>query len=364
MYRSEGIVPLSSKEEILNNWQKFRWGDKLTSVFGNTVTLVDHQIETLKDSRKKTSIWKLVVTDGIESIPVVLKIFKLPLKENQMVEINMYQRAYTLLQEFMPQMYWIENVNKEEIWLFTQYVKPLRGQIKLVPKHLEQIIPTVANFHALTFENRFLQHAHVFDSWLPRYDSKLITLERSKHIEKTKEYLDKAMKEPGLREMVEPSYNVIHKILQKGPIFFPEIMEAGQSLIHGDLHIHNVCCTNVNEQQAWPIQLIDWESVKYAPVWYDLVVLVELLIDFRKDWHKKAEDIRSHCVHLYSKEMQSKGIVFHEDPLNLLKMTYLQRVLEKRLLNHLRRVLNGEKSALLGRYLEKIVLWGKELGLL
>ena len=93
-----------------------------------------------------------------------------------------------------------------------------------------------------------------------------------------------------------------------------------------------------------PIQLIDWESVKYAPVWYDLVVLVELLIDFRKDWHKKADDIRSHCLHLYSKEMKKHGITFSEDPLNLLKMTYLQRTLEKRLLNHLRRVLNGEKE--------------------
>ena len=160
-----------------------------------------------------------------------------------------------------------------------------------------------------------------------------------------------------------PSYKIIQQILQKGPIFFPEIMQNGQSLIHGDLHIHNISCHNATKIKHWEIRLVDWESAKYAPVWFDLVVLVEILIDFRKDWHSDADEIRAHCVHLYSEEMKKHGITFQTDPLQLLKMTYLQRTLEKRLLNHLRRVLRGEKSVLLKRYLEKIVVWGKELGL-
>ena len=147
------------------------------------------------------------------------------------------------------------------------------------------------------------------------YDSKSMALERSKHIEKTKEYLDLAMKDPSLRGLVEPSYPVIQQILQKGPIFFPEIMESGQSLIHGDLHVHNISCQNARENQDWKIQFVDWESAKYAPGWFDLVVLVEILIDFRKDWHKDAEDIRKHCVHLYSEEMKKHGITFQTDPL-------------------------------------------------
>ena len=247
-----------------------------------------------------------MITDGMKTIPIVLKIYKPPLKENHIVEMNMYQKANKALHEFMPQVYWIEpNVNAGEIWMFIEYVKPLRGQIKLVPKHFDNIIPTVAKFHAATFENRISQHGDIFDSWLPSYDSKSMALERSKHIEKTKEYLDLAMKDPSLRGLVEPSYPVIQKILQKGPIFFPEMMESGQSLIHGDLHIHNISCQNASERsRTGEIRFVDWESAKYAPGWFDLVVLVEILIDFRKDWHKDAEGIRKHCVHLYSEEMK------------------------------------------------------------
>lgn len=102
----------------------------------------------------------------------------------------------------MPQIYWMEPIiNTGEVWLFTEYLEPLRGQIKLTPKHLDQIIPTVAKFHALKFEDRFLRYADVFDSWLPHYDSKLIVLERTQHIEKTDRYLEKTVlwgKELGL----------------------------------------------------------------------------------------------------------------------------------------------------------------------
>ncbi|MBE1553893.1 phosphotransferase [Sporosarcina limicola] len=355
---------MSSNDEIIRQWRHFGWNDKFKNVLGKNVKLVEKKIECLKNSREKTSIWKLLVTYEMETIPIVLKIYKPPLKENHIVEVNMYQKANKVLHEFMPKVYWIEqNVNAGEIWMFIEYVRPLRGQIKLVPKHFNNIIPTVAKFHAATFENRILQHGDIFNSWLPYYDSKSMVLERSKHIEKTKEYFDLAMKDPGLRGLVEPSYNVIQQILQKGPVFFPEMKGSGQSLIHGDLHVHNISCQNASENPDWGIRLVDWESAKYAPGWFDLVVLVEILIDFRKDWQNDAEEIRKHCVHLYSEEMKKHGITFQTDPLQLLKMTYLQRTLEKRLLNHLRRVLRGEKSALLERYLEKTIVWGKELGL-
>ena len=356
--------PVSSQDEIIRQWRHFNWNDELKKVLGQNVELVERQIECLKNSREKTSIWKLMITDGVETIPIVLKIYKPPLKENHAVELNMYQKANKVLHEFMPQVYWVEpNVNAGESWMFIEYVKPLRGQIKLVPKHFDNIIPTVAKFHAATFDNRILQHGDIFDSWLPNYNSKSMATDRSKHIEKTKEYLDLAMKDPTLRGLVEPSYNAIQHILQKGPIFFPEMMESGQSLIHGDLHFHNISCQNASENQDWKIRLVDWESAKYAPGWFDLVVLVEILIDFRKDWHNDADDIRKHCTRLYTEEMKKHGITFQTDTLQLLKMTYLQRTLEKRLLNHLRRVLRGEKSILLERYLEKTTAWGKELGL-
>ncbi|MBS4211018.1 phosphotransferase [Neobacillus rhizophilus] len=354
---------MTSKKEINSQWKHYGWEEKFAGVLQKPVTL--SEIECLKNSRDKTSVWKLTLNSGSETVPVILKIFQQPLKENHLVEMNMYRKAYPVFQEMMPKMIWLESdVKNGEFWLFTECLEPVRGQIKLRPYHLERMIPTVAKFHALTFKNRLSdKQATLFDSWLPRYESKELTAERIQHIEKTKEYLDLAMQDPDLRKVVEPAYDIIKVILGKGPIFFPEVIEAGQCLIHGDLHIHNICCQDTSDEHNWPVQLIDWESAKYAPCWYDLVVLVELLIDFRGDWQKKEDDIRSRCVDIYNKEMAKYGIVFKEDPVKLLKMNYLQRVLEKRLLNHLRRVLNGEKSLLLKRYLEKIVVWGKELNL-
>jgi hypothetical protein len=63
----EGFFPLSSKEEIVSRWEHFGWEDPLSKVLGKAVKLVEDKIECPKNSRKKTSIRKLVITDGIES---------------------------------------------------------------------------------------------------------------------------------------------------------------------------------------------------------------------------------------------------------------------------------------------------------
>ena len=49
-----------------------------------------------------------MITDGIENFPIVLKIYKMPLKEKHSLEINMYTKAYSLYHEFIPKLYWIE----------------------------------------------------------------------------------------------------------------------------------------------------------------------------------------------------------------------------------------------------------------
>ena len=355
---------MSNQKEIIKQWKKFGWQKKTKEIFGKKMKLVETQIECLKNSREKTSIWKLYISDQVESIPIVLKIYKTPLNENHIVELNMYEKGSQILKEFMPRVYWLErNVNNEEIWMFIEYIEPLRGQIKLKPEHYNFIIPTVAKFHAQTFEHRFSQHTDIFEPWLPNYHLDSMAMERKMHIEKTLEYLDLAMKDSKLNELIAPCYDILQQIYKKGPNFFPQVFENGNSLIHGDMHIHNISCHNAMQDQNWQIKLIDWESAKYSPVWFDLVVLIEILIDFRGDWHKDAEEIRKHCMKLYQDEMKKYGITFHIDPLQLLKMAYLQRTLEKRLLNHIRRVLRGEKSILLPRYLEKIIVWGKELDL-
>ncbi|MGG1678046.1 phosphotransferase [Neobacillus sp. NRS-1170] len=355
---------MNSKDEIISQWPRFGWDKELSKALGKPVKLAKDQIENLKNSREKTSIWKLVMTDGRESIPIVLKIFKKPLKDKHILEIEMYSKAFHVFNEIMPKLYWLENVNNKEIWMFTEFIQPLRGQIKLAPQHLERIIPLVAEFHAKTFEKRFQKHSHLFGSSLPHFDSDQKSKKNVELIEKTREYLDLAMKDKNLKELVKPKYRAIQKILNKGPVFFPEIFETGQCLIHGDLHVHNICIKNGCDSEDWDLRLIDWESIKYGPCWYDLVVLVELLVDFRSDWQKREEEIRNRCVQVYVQEMKKHGIIFQEEPLKLLKKAYLQRTLEKKLANHLRRSLDGQKSALLKRYLEKVVVWGKELGLL
>lgn len=356
---------MSSKRKILNIWKKNDWGKTFTRATGKQGTLLtEEDIECIKNSREKSSIWKLNLLAGSNSFPVILKILKPPMKDNHLLEINMYQKGYSVLQAFMPELYWIEtNVNDGETWIFTEYVKPIRGQIKLMPHHLEQIIPSIAKFHARTFEGRLSRYGDALADWLPHYDSKELALIRQKHVNTTKDYLDEALSKPHLKKIIAPNYDILQKVLSKGPIFFPDIMKSGQSLIHGDLHMRNINCNRPHPNDNWEVQLVDWESAKYAPVWYDLVVLVEMLLDFRKDWRKNGDEIRDRCVVVYTREMQEAGITFDTPPLQLFKMTYLQRVLEKRLLNHLRREIRGEHSMLLERYLEKIMVWGKELEL-
>ena len=86
---------MSSQNEIIQLWRHFNWNDQFEKVLGKKVKLVEKQVECLKNSREKTSIWKFMITDGVETLPIILKIYKLPLKENHTVEINMYQKANT-----------------------------------------------------------------------------------------------------------------------------------------------------------------------------------------------------------------------------------------------------------------------------
>src|SRR5699024_10204412 len=97
--------------------------------------------------------------------------------------------------------------------------RPLRGQIKLVPKHLEKIIPTVAKFHAHTFESHYLRYEDTFNAWVPSYYSNKKNREKTKHIEKTKKHLERGMENQRVRKVLEPHYDVLQNVLQKGPIF-------------------------------------------------------------------------------------------------------------------------------------------------
>ncbi|MEH7015157.1 phosphotransferase [Bacillus sp. JJ63] len=334
--------------------------EKLSYSMDKRVVIDPDKIECLKSTRR-SSIYKLSLQTKVGYYPIILKIYNSADYKNE-VEINIYDRAYPILKEFLPEIYHIEQ-NGTETWIFMEFVRQVRGQITFSPKHFDYIIPTVAKLHAHTFEDNMKKHKDVWKSWLPIYESSRMRSDRVKYIRKTIDFLDDAMKDDRLREIIKPYYTSLVKICNKGPDFFPELFENGSSITHGDLHMQNICSNNMTLNAHWNIQFIDWESTKYAPVWFDMVVLVEILLGFRKDWQIRAEEIRTHCVEFYANEMKKNGITFKNAPIDLYKMAYLQRTLEKGLHTQLRRIFDNRGGELLPYHLEKISTWGKELGL-
>ena len=221
----------------------------------------------------------------------------------------------------------------------------------------------MAKLHAQTYNDSFYKHWELFADWLPRYDSETTSLERQKTHKGTLEYLDKAMERPEIKQRLESSYDLLRGILKKGPIYFPELIQAGKSIIHNDLQTPNIGCGNVGEAD-WTIKFIDWEGARFAPCWFDMFNLMGVFFAYRKDWRSDEESVIYRCSHIYAAEMLKYGIRFDGDPVRLYKMAYLQRVLERSLYLQLHWATEGQKPAfLLDGYLEKIKVWGKELGL-
>ncbi len=359
--KMKGMKSLYEAKELSYYLKKFRISEKISYSMGQRVSIDSANIECLK-STTRTSIYKLFLRKKMKTYPIILKVYNSTSYRNE-VEIQVYQRAYPILKEFLPQIYYTEKKGTET-WIFMEFVQQVRGQITFSPKHLEHIIPTVAKLHAHTFEDNLKKYKNIWNEWLPIYESSKMRSGRSKYIGRTITFLDDAVKDDRLRETIKPYHKSLIKLCQKGPDFFPELFENGSSIIHGDLHMQNICSNNVTLDAPWNIQFIDWESSKYGPVWFDMVVLVEILLGFRKDWQSNAEEIRTHCVNLYTKQMQEYGIEFKAAPIDLYKMAYLQRTLEKGLHTQLRRIFNNRSGCeLLTYHLEKVSIWGEELGL-
>lgn len=359
--KMKGMKSLYEANELSYYLKKFRISDKISYSMGQRVSIDSANIECLK-STTRTSIYKLFLRKKMKNYPIILKVYNSTSYRNE-VEIQVYQRAYPILKEFLPQIYYIEKKGTET-WIFMEFVQQVRGQITFSPKHLEHIIPTVAKLHAYTFEDNLKKYKNIWNEWLPIYESSKMRSGRSKYIGRTITFLDDAVKDDRLRETIKPYHKSLIKLLEKGPDFFPELFENGSSITHGDLHMQNICSNNVTLDAPWNIQFIDWESIKYGPVWFDMVVLVEILLGFRKDWQSNAEEIRTHCVNLYTKQMQKYGIEFKTAPIELYKMAYLQRTLEKGLHTQFRRIFNNRSGCeLLTYHLEKVSIWGEELGL-
>ena len=349
--------------EISIRWREAGCAERIGAHLGAQVILNDAVMECLKET-VKSAIWKLEMKRAGEQQPLILKIFKAPVAGQDLNELNLYRHAASLLSEVMPDIYLIlPHPVTGDVWVFMEYVPQLKGQVVFTPDHFDKIIPSLARLHAKTYNDRFYEQWDVFAEWLPIYQSATVAMERQKTNTDTLTYLDKAMERPELKERLKDSYAMLQKVLVKGPDYFPQLLQAGQSIIHNDLQTPNMGCANVAEEQ-WTIKFIDWEGARFAPCWFDLFNLAGVFFAYRKDWRKDEEAVIERCSRLYAEEMQRHGITFAEEPARLYKMAYLQRVLERSLYLQLHWAVEGQKPAfLLDTYLVKIKDWGKELGL-
>ncbi|MGG3506921.1 phosphotransferase [Paenibacillus lautus] len=349
--------------DISLKWRELRCADQMASHFGSSVVLNDRNMECLKETFK-SAIWKLEITANGQNYPMILKIFKAPVNEQKLIELNMYRKATSILPDLIPTIYLIvEGMNGEDVWVFMEFVPQVKGQVIFTPDYFDRIIPSLAKLHALTYNDNFYNHWETFEEWLPLYDSETTTQERRKNHQKTMEYLDKAMERPELKQRLESSYDNVRTMLQKGPIYFPELLQAGKSIIHNDLQTPNIGCHNVAEE-TWNIKFIDWEGARFSPCWFDMFNLMGVFFAYRKDWRGDENAVIERCAPLYAAEMLKYGIRFDTDPVTLYKMAYLQRVLERSLLQQLIWGVEDLKSVyLLDHYLDRINVWGKELGL-
>lgn len=350
------------KRFIRGTWRKMDLSKSFQFFSDKEIRLKHRRMECLKDSYK-SSIWKLVIAADSKRLPVILKISK-ELKDERpesTVEKNMYIKAIKWLKPFMPEVYLSKrNINGRDLWVFMEYIKPLKGRLQFHPDHFDKIIPTLARLHASTMNERFIEQEKLFSDWLPRYDSKEAREERKSLRESTLYYLNEAMKNHDLNMIIEPYNSLLLKIMERDEEYFPQVRLSGCCIIHGDLHTQNIVCPNVNKNE-WSIKFIDWEGAKFAPCWFDLVNLIGVFLAYRQEWSSEEEAITERCVHLYANEMKKNGVIFHTDPMELYEKAFFKKILEKGLYLQLNWAVTGKKEAkLLQVYLDKIKnVWGK-----
>ncbi|RXZ78916.1 hypothetical protein EBB07_25165 [Paenibacillaceae bacterium] len=349
---------------IGRKWRKGDFSAKVGAALQDKVYLSKEQRINLKDSFK-SSIWRLEMTSRKQTYPVILKIFKTLTRTESWIELNMYQNGAAVFDGLLPEIYFIEpEVSGDSCWVAMEYVRPLKEQVKLTPGQFANIIPSLAEMHSRTFQDRYQSWQSLFEGWLPIYEGDALQSERMVTREKAGAMLEEAMQREDLKEKLSESYPTLVKLLERGPIYFPELIEAGQCIVHSDLQTTNMGCNQIG-QSSWDIRFTDWEGAKYAPCWFDMVNLVGVFLAYRKEWRGQEEQIVKECAILYAKEMKKRGIAFRLDPVKLYKMAYLQRILEKSLYLQLHWSVNEIKNAvLLDGYLEKVNKWGKELELL
>lgn len=352
------MARIAWKARIRKRWRAWGLGRSVAARRGYGARCVLVRVEPVLRN-KRYSLWRLHLrTTGGQAHPVFLKILK-STRRNR-VECNVYRRARRLIAPVLPQVYALRS-HRGWMWIFQEQVEPLADRFSFSPESFARVMPAVARLHAAAFRPGPAVTPEPFRPWLPSY-ARGIYYKRDAY-ERTRRAIKRALRSTRLAALLRPHLPTLDILLKQGPAQFRELARTGWSVIHGDLHLHNICCNDL-QAEPWDVRFIDWESARFAPVWFDLVVLVEMLIDFRQDWWPHEVQIRRRAVAEYLRAMERQGIRIAEKPWRPLGLAYLQRTLEIGLRTQLRRALQGRPAPLLPRYLEKLTRWSRALGLI
>ena len=339
---------------IRRRWQAWRVAEAVAIAHGHPRRPQLRAVR-LRLRNRRYSLWQLELeADGSPLPPVILKV--LSHHRRNRVERELWCKGRRLLAPVLPILYGCHTLDGHT-WLFQQQVLPLAGRIALRPATFAQILPAVATLHALAWR---MGPGPAPTPWLPNCSDGPYAGPRA--YARTRAYIERALRRQDLRRLLKPYRGLLMALLDGGSGLFGELAATVWSIVHGDLHMHNVCCNDLGSRR-WDVRFIDWQTARFAPVWFDLVVLVELLIDFRRDWWPEAADIRRQAFEHYRRALEERGLELSGDPWRLYRLAYLQRTLEIGLRTQLRRALDGRDSPLLERYLHKLADWSRELQL-
>jgi len=346
---------------IIKHWEDFGFHKSLRPFFGGEGELDKHKIKLLKYSlghpHYKSGVWMLSVTVRNRTFPVILKVMHKGRAGNE-IEINMYRKTNKTLQGVIPDVYCTYSEG-DYVWTLLEHVRSIDDQVEFHPKYFLKIVPALADLHSRTF-NKW--DNDLYKSWLPFYHSDALKRERKQLVGKTLQAMDEGMQHEKLKAVLKPYYHMMQKILKKGPVYFPEVIKAGQCITHNDLQIRNTGCNDLKKSR-WNVKFLDWESAKYYPCWFDMVSLIGVLFGYRQDFRKIEKKFTRQSVLYYAHEMEKHGVKFKKDPMDLYKMAYLQRALEYDVYFHISKFFSRNEITLLPVFLEKIKYWGKELRL-
>ena len=135
------VTPLN---EISLKWRELHCAEQLSTQYGHYVVLNDHHMECLKETLK-SAIWRLEINIDQQSHLLILKIFKAPIEDASLIELNMYRKVNKILFGLMPDILMVyEGVNGSDVWVFMEFVPQLKGQLIFTPDQFDNIIPALS----------------------------------------------------------------------------------------------------------------------------------------------------------------------------------------------------------------------------